>query len=111
MDVAANGQDLLVVTENGFGKRTSIEDYRVTNRGGKGIKTLKKTAKTGRIIGAKMVDENNEIMLISLEGIMIRLPVADISCMGRDTQGVILMKLGEDDKVVAAAHLAAKDDE
>ncbi|NLH30904.1 MAG: DNA gyrase subunit A [Firmicutes bacterium] len=111
MDVAANGQDLLVVTENGFGKRTSIEDYRVTNRGGKGIKTLKKTAKTGRIIGAKMVDENNEIMLISLEGIMIRLPVADISCMGRDTQGVILMKLGENDKVVAAAHLAAKDDE
>ena len=111
MDVVANGDDLLVVTENGFGKRTRIEDYRVTNRGGKGIKTLNKTAKTGCIIGAKMVHENNEIMLISHEGIMIRMSVADISRVGRSTQGVILMKLGENDKVVAAAHLAAKDDE
>jgi len=111
MDVVANGQDLLVVTENGFGKRTGIEDYRITNRGGKGIKTLKRTAKTGRIVGAKMVNENEEVMLISMEGIMIRLSVADISRLGRDTQGVILMKLGENDKVVAAAHLAAKDDE
>lgn len=67
MDVAANGQDLLVVTENGFGKRTSIEDYRVTNRGGKD-QDAEENRKTGRIIGAKMVDENNEIMLISLEG-------------------------------------------
>ncbi|HHX01247.1 MAG TPA: DNA gyrase subunit A [Firmicutes bacterium] len=111
MDVVANGDDLLVVTENGYGKRTSIEDYRITNRGGKGIKTLNRTAKTGRIVGAKMVHENNEVMLISLEGIMIRMSVADISRLGRATQGVILMKLGEDDKVVAAAHLAAKDDD
>lgn len=111
MDVVANGDDLLVVTENGYGKRTSIEDYRITNRGGKGIKTLNKTVKTGRIVGAKMVHENNEVMLISLEGIMIRMSVADISRLGRATQGVILMKLGEDDKVVAAAHLAAKDDD
>lgn len=111
MDVVSNGEDLLVVTEKGYGKRTGIDEYRITNRGGKGIKTLNKTDKTGRIVGAKMVYENNEIMLISHEGIMIRMAVADISRLGRNTQGVILMKLQENDKVVAAAHLVGRDEE
>ena len=72
MDIVSNGEDLLIVTENGYGKRTSIDEYRITNRGGKGVRTLNKTDKTGRVVGAKMVYSNNEVMLISLEGIMIR---------------------------------------
>ena len=111
MDIVSNGEDLLIVTENGYGKRTSIDEYRITNRGGKGVRTLKKTDKTGRVVGAKMVYSNNEVMLISLEGIMIRMSVADISRLGRNTQGVILMKLQENDKVVAAAHLVNKDED
>ena len=111
MDIVSNGEDLLIVTENGYGKRTSIDEYRITNRGGKGVRTLNKTDKTGRVVGAKMVYSNNEVMLISLEGIMIRMSVADISRLGRNTQGVILMKLQENDKVVAAAHLVNKDED
>jgi len=111
MDVVAESADLLVVTENGYGKRTAIKAYRITNRGGKGIKTLNRTEKTGNIISAKIVHANNEIMLISLEGIMIRMSVADISQTGRSTQGVILMKLQNNDKVVAAAQIVGKEDE
>lgn len=111
MDVVAESADLLVVTENGYGKRTAIKEYRITNRGGKGIKTLNRTEKTGNIISAKIVHANNEIMLISLEGIMIRMSVADISQTGRSTQGVILMKLQNNDKVVAAAQIVGKEDE
>lgn len=109
MEVVVNGADLLIASEKGFGKRTSVDEYRVTNRGGKGVKTIRKTAKTGRIVGAKVVHENNEIMLISLGGIMIRMSVADISKVSRNTQGVILMKLHESDKVVAVAHIVGKE--
>lgn len=111
MGVVVPGAELLVVSEGGYGKRTPIDEYRVTNRGGKGVKTLNKTDKTGRLIAAKVVHENHEIMLISLEGIMIRMAVADISQFSRNTQGVILMKLQEDDRVVAAAHIIGKDEE
>lgn len=111
MGVVVPGAELLVVSEGGYGKRTSIDEYRVTNRGGKGVKTLNKTDKTGLLIAAKVVHENHEIMLISLEGIMIRMAVADISQFSRNTQGVILMKLQEKDKVVAAAHIMGKDEE
>lgn len=111
MGVVVPGAELLVVSEGGYGKRTSIDEYRVTNRGGKGVKTLNKTDKTGLLIAAKVVHENHEIMLISLEGIMIRMAVADISQFSRNTQGVILMKLQEKDKVVAAAHIIGKDEE
>lgn len=112
MEVVISDAELLVVTENGFGKRTPLAEYRITNRGGKGVKTLNRTKKTGCIAGARVVREHNEIMLISMDGIMIRITIADISEQSRNTQGVTLMRLGERDKVVAAAQIiGAKDEE
>lgn len=112
MEVVISDAELLVVTENGFGKRTPLAEYRITNRGGKGVKTLNRTEKTGCIAGARVVREHNEIMLISMDGIMIRITIADISEQSRNTQGVTLMRLGERDKVVAAAQIiGAKDEE
>ncbi|MGI6148760.1 MAG: DNA gyrase subunit A [Limnochordia bacterium] len=111
LDVIINDCELLVVTENGFGKRTPVSEYRRTGRGGKGIKTLNMTDKTGPIIGIQLVHESNEIMIISLEGIMIRIPVSDISRQGRATQGVTLMRLDEGDRVVALAHIAGREED
>ncbi|NLM24871.1 MAG: DNA gyrase subunit A [Firmicutes bacterium] len=112
MDVVTPGGELLTVSETGYGKRTSLEEYRITNRGGKGVKTMNQTQKTGKLVGARVVQDHHDIMLISLQGIMIRMSVADISQMGRSTQGVILMKLqDENDKIVALAKLASKEDE
>lgn len=111
MDVVNDNAQLLVVTENGFGKRTNLSDYRITRRGGKGIKTLHRTDKTGPLVAMRVVHENNEIMLISVEGIMIRMSIADISAQGRNTQGVKLMRLDENDRVVALAHIVAKAEE
>ncbi len=108
MDIVVSSGELLVVTELGYGKRTPLTEYRITARGGKGIKTLNKTEKTGRIVGSKIVYENNEVMLISTKGIMIRLGVGDISQVSRNTQGVRLMKLNDSDKVVAIAHIIGK---
>ncbi len=110
MGVVVDGSELLVVSEKGFGKRTPMDEYRVTNRGGKGVKTLNKTDKTGPLVAAKVVHENHEIMLISLEGIMIRMAVADISQYSRNTQGVTLMRLEGDNKIVAAAHIIGKEE-
>ena len=111
MDVAHPDRDLLVVTQNGFGKRTPLSEYRITGRGGKGIRTIQMTDRNGPITGIKVVREDDDIMLISLEGIMIRLSVKDISRLGRSTQGVRLMRLGENDRVVALAQVATKDDD
>lgn len=107
----ANGYDLLVVTENGYGKRTPTAEYRRTSRGGKGVKTLNKTEKTGAIADVLMVQESNEVMIISMEGIMIRLRASDISVFGRNTQGVTLMRLDDGDKVVAVANIVGEDEE
>lgn len=109
MDIARERAQLLVVTNNGFGKRTPIEEYRSQIRGGKGIITLRTTNKNGLIIGAKVVKEGDEIMIISREGIIIRIKVDDISSMSRTTQGVHLMKIGEEDSVVAIARVVAED--
>lgn len=103
MDLIEEGKDLLVVSEKGFGKRTSLDEYRIQNRGGKGLITYQVKQKTGSLISAKVVDKTDELMLISLNGIIIRLKVGDISKMGRSTQGVTLMRIEEDDKVVAVA--------
>lgn len=108
MDIVAPNADLLVVTSNGYGKRTALGEYRVTARGGKGIKTIKRTDRIGDIIGAKVVDENTEIMLISKGGTMIRMAVSDVSQLGRLTQGVRVMRLDESDHVVALAHILGK---
>lgn len=109
MDIAKERAQLLVVTDNGFGKRTPIEEYRTQIRGGKGTITLRTTNKNGLIIGAKVVKEGDEIMIISREGIIIRLKVDDISSMSRTTQGVHLMKMGDEDSVVAIARVVSED--
>ncbi|NLV87872.1 MAG: DNA gyrase subunit A [Tissierellia bacterium] len=102
MELVEEGKDLLVISEKGFGKRTPLEEYKTQNRGGKGLTTYKIKPKTGDIVSAKVVDENDEIMMISMSGTIIRIIAKDVSVMGRATQGVTLMKM-DDDKVVAVA--------
>ena len=96
------------ITENGFGKRTEVEKYRLIGRGGKGVTTLKITEKTGSIINAFQVKNGDDIILLSSVGKANRLKSSDISIIGRATQGVRLMKLEEDIKVVAAAKVDEK---
>ncbi len=95
--------DILVVSENGYGKRSKLDDYRITNRGGKGIKTINITEKTGNLISIKEVQDNDDLMIINKSGLIIRLPVSDLRVMGRATQGVRLIKLREDDAIAAVA--------
>ena len=92
---------LLAITENGFGKRTELEEYRVQTRGGKGIITYKVTAKTGKIVGIKIADEDEDVMIITDKGTIIRIKASDISILGRNTQGVTLMRANDGGKVVS----------
>ncbi|WP_185863929.1 DNA gyrase subunit A [Blattabacterium cuenoti] len=94
---------LLVVSEKGFGKRSNIKDYRITNRGGKGIKTINITQKTGSLISIKYVTDRDDLMIIKKSGIMIRIPISDIRVMGRTTQGVRLIHLKENDAIADVA--------
>ena len=104
VDLVQENADLLVVSEYGFGKRTSLDEYNIQKRGGVGLKTYNTKKKTGKLISAKVIDEKDEIIMISISGIIIRLNAKDISIMGRSTQGVTLMKMGnEEDKVMAVA--------
>jgi len=111
MEVAREGADLLVITENGCGKRTPLAEYRVQSRGGKGIKTLRITKKNGPIAGARVVTTDNGLMVVTAEGIIIRTKVGDISSLGRDTQGVKIIRLDKNDRVVALAWVVRKEDE
>ena len=88
-----NPNDILVVSENGFGKRSALQDYRIINRGGKGVKTLNVTDKTGELIAIKDVNDDNDIVIINKSGITIRLNVENLRVMGRATQGVKLINL------------------
>jgi DNA gyrase subunit A len=111
MTPSVEDTSLLVVTENGFGKRTELEEYKVQSRGGKGILTYRVTGKTGNVSGMKLVNENDEIMLISADGTIIRLKVEEISILGRATQGVTLMRMNNNDnKLVGVARVAADED-
>lgn len=103
--------NILVVTENGYGKRSAIEDYRITNRGGKGVKTLNMTDKTGGLIS--LIDVNNEdnLMIINRSGLTIRMDVSSLRIMGRNTQGVKLINLKNDDSIAAVAKVSATKDE
>jgi len=94
---------LLAITENGFGKRTELEEYRVQTRGGKGVLTYKVTPKTGNVVGIKVVNDTDDIILISSDGIIIRLEVKGISVLGRNTQGVTLMRMDDGVTVVSIA--------
>lgn len=107
MDITRADASLLVITVNGFGKRTPLDEYRPQARGGKGVFTLKATEKNGEIVGTLVVKEGEEIMIISRDGIIIRLKVDDVSSMSRTTQGVTLMRLGEGDHVVAMAKVVS----
>jgi DNA gyrase subunit A len=107
-DVGGN-EDILVVSENGYGKRSAREDYRVTNRGGKGVKTLNITPKTGELIAIKSVIDSDDIMIINKSGITIRMVVGSLRVMGRATQGVRLIQLKDNDSIAAVASIEIND--
>ncbi|MFA4047461.1 DNA gyrase subunit A [Prevotella sp. PCHR] len=95
-------ETIMVVSENGYGKRSEVEDYRITNRGGKGVKTLNITEKTGRLVAIKVVTDENDLMIINKSGVLIRLKVSDCRVMGRATQGVRLINLTKKNDVIAS---------
>ncbi|MGD9762149.1 MAG: DNA gyrase subunit A [Candidatus Binatia bacterium] len=111
VDVVTPDTTLLAVAEKGYGKRTALDEYRLTGRGGKGIITMNVTDKTGRVVGVRMVRDDDHVMLITDGGKLIRMPVRDISVIGRNTQGVRLIDLAEGEAVVGLASLAEKDGE
>jgi DNA gyrase subunit A len=98
-------QDLLVLSEKGYGKRSSVEDYRITNRGAKGVRTLNITEKTGNLVAILDVNDSNELMIINKSGISIRLGVAELRVMGRNTQGVRLIRLNDGDEIMSIAKI------
>lgn len=113
MELVEPGQELLVVTENGYGKRTPVEDYKIQVRGGKGLLTYDKSKfkKTGALIGAMVVDEDDEALMINSDGIIIRIRAGEVSKLGRATQGVKIMKVEDEVKIVAMAKVIKEDEE
>ena len=111
MEVLSHGQTLFVVTENGYGKRTSIDEYPVQKRGGKGVISIKTTERNGLVVGILLVSDEDDLMLMTNIGKVIRMPVDSISVISRNTQGVTLMGMDTDERVVGAARLAEKEDE
>jgi DNA gyrase subunit A len=103
-------KDILVISENGFGKRSVLDDYRFTNRGGKGVKTINITPKTGDLIAIKAVTDEDDLMIITQNGIAIRLAVQDVRVMGRNTQGVRLINLRDGDRIAAATQVPANEE-
>ena len=110
--IAVNDMDanILVVSENGYGKRSSLEDYRVTNRGGKGVKTISITEKTGVLVAIKNVNDQDDLMIINKSGIAIRMGISGLRVMGRATQGVKLINLKSEDTIAAVAKVMKDDD-
>ena len=111
--VAVNDMEsnILVVSENGYGKRSSLDDYRITNRGGKGVKTLNITDKTGQLVAIKNVDDENDLMIINKSGIVIRMAVEDLRVMGRATQGVKLIDIKGNDTIASVAKVIREEEE
>ena len=111
--IAVNDMDanILVVSENGYGKRSSLNDYRVTNRGGKGVKTISVTDKTGKLVAIKNVNDQDDLMIINKSGIAIRMEISGLRVMGRATQGVKLINLKADDRIAAVAKVMKDDDQ
>jgi len=110
LEVLSYGQTLFTVTENGYGKRTSIDEYPVQKRGGKGVITIKTSERNGQVIGILLVDDEDDIMLVANSGKIIRMAVKDISTISRNTQGVRVISIEPEEQVVAAARLAEKED-
>ena len=111
MEIARPGTDLFVITEKGFGKRTPVEEYSVHNRGGLGIKNYAVTEKTGGVVGIKVVDGSEDLLLVTQSGILIRTGVENIRTAGRATQGVIVMRFKEEGDQVISLALAEKEEE
>ena len=113
IDVAAveEGAQVLSITENGYGKRTDVEEYRLQQRGGKGIKAMNLTEKTGKLAAQLLVHDEEDLLLITIDGTVIRTPVSSISVLGRNTQGVRLMRVGEDSKVICVARAEKETEE
>ena len=111
MSIVEEGALVLSITENGYGKRTELEEYRIQSRGGKGIKAMNLTSKVGRLSGQMMVHEDEDILIITDDGTVIRMPVADISVLGRNTQGVRLMRVEDGCKVVCVARAEAEEED
>ena len=107
--IESEEQTILVVSEKGYGKRSRVDDYRITNRGGKGVKTLNITEKTGALIAMKAVTDVGDLMIINKSGLVIRMPVSDLRIMGRATQGVRLISLRNGDSIAAVAYVEVED--
>jgi DNA gyrase subunit A len=110
LNIAQDDSDLLVVTENGYGKRTRVADYPIKGRGGMGVKTIQLTESKGTLAGARIVRDGYQVMLISTGGTVIRMPVEEIKRLGRATQGVIVMRLREGENVSSLAPVVESDD-
>ena len=110
MEIIEPGQEILVVTEKGYGKRTSEEEYRLQSRGGVGLKTMQITDKNGPMVAVKTVDGSEDLMLITINGMLIRMDINDISLIGRSTQGVRLIRLGDDELVATVAKVEKEDE-
>lgn len=111
ISIESSESTILVVSENGYGKRTDIDDYRVTNRGGKGVKTINVTEKTGELVSIKDVTDKDDLMIINISGIVIRIAMSNLRSMGRATQGVRLIKLKEGDAIASVAKVEHDDEE
>ena len=110
--VVANAQsDILVVSEKGYGKRSNLEEYRITNRGGKGVKTLNITEKTGDLIAIKEVSDEDDLMIMNRSGLTIRMHVSDIRQQGRATQGVRLVNIKEGDAIASVTEITRDEEE
>ena len=112
MELVEPGQELLVVTGKGYGKRTKVEEYKIQVRGGKGLLTYDKAKfkKTGELVGAMVVDDDDDVMLINSDGIIIRMSAGEISRLGRATQGVKIMNVADDVNIIALAKVAREED-
>ena len=105
MDVIQEDGNLLTITENGFGKRSTISSYRKTHRGSKGVKTIITNERNGKVLYVREASDDDEIILATKNGMIVRIPVKDIRIQGRNTMGVTIMKLNKDDKVVSVAKI------
>ena len=113
MELVQPEQELLVVTQKGFGKRTKVEEYKLQTRGGKGLLTYDKSKfkKTGELIGAMVVSDDDEVLMINSDGIIIRIKASDVSRLGRATQGVRIMRVADDANIVSIARVIKEDED
>jgi len=109
--VSDENSQILVVSEKGYGKRSSLDEYRLTNRGGKGVRTLNVTEKTGELVTVKNVTDNDQLMIINKSGVIIRFSISELRVMGRATQGVRIIKLNETDEISSVAKIAIPEDD